>query len=77
MGSGIFLPARLDAPNRIESFKEITLQAQTIFSERDAENDVIPGRCHRVLAMRGPMTGSRIEPGISRFRVWCLRTIPE
>jgi hypothetical protein len=19
----------------------------------------------------------RIEPGISRFRVWCLRTIPE
>jgi hypothetical protein len=29
--------------------------------------DVIPGRCHRVRAMRGPMTGSRIEPGISRF----------
>ena len=39
--------------------------------------DVIPGRCHRVRATRGPMTGSRIEPGISRFRAWSFRTIPE
>jgi hypothetical protein len=84
--SDIFLRARLDDPNRIESFKEIKFLAQTIFSKHDPEGDVIPGRCASKSAVADlddhicrtrVNPSSDIEPGISRFRVWSLRTIPE
>jgi hypothetical protein len=44
---------------------------------KNTADAVIPGRGHRVGAFAPPDDRLRIEPGISRFRVWCSRTIPE